>query len=69
MEKWFFTLKNLICYQNLLGFNEDNDQLPGLLKQEKEALSVYLFVVFTSYTKQEESNTENRNKFLNRFIE
>ena len=69
MEKWFFTLKKSHMLSNWLGFNEDNDQLPGLLKQEKEAISVYLFVVFTSYTKQEESNTENRSKFLNRFIE
>ena len=44
------------------------NQLPGLLKQEKEALSVYLSLVYTSYTKYP-LDSEMKAKLLNKFIE
>lgn len=48
------------------------DQLPGLVKQEKEALSTYLSILFRLYTRK--SNLEGkakseRNTYLHDFIE
>jgi brefeldin A-inhibited guanine nucleotide-exchange protein len=50
------------------GFNQDMTQLPGLLKQEKESLSVYLSLIHASYLKKE-VNSSARKQQLNRFLD
>jgi len=51
------------------------DQLPGLVKQEKEALSAYLLLLFNLYTRklkqQQDENTSSSEKttHLDDFIE
>lgn len=48
------------------------DQLPGLVKQEKEALSAYLVVLFKLYTRklaQTDKSRSERNIHLDEFIE
>lgn len=42
-------------------------QLPGLLKQEKEALSAYILIMFKLYTKQ--TNPEEKKGLLDKLIE
>ncbi len=48
------------------------DQLPGLVKQEKEALSAYLLLLFNLYTrksKQEGENASEKSTHLDNFLE
>jgi len=48
------------------------DQLPGLVKQEKEALTVYLLVLFRLYSRklaQTDKNRSERSIHLEEFIE
>jgi len=50
------------------GFNQELHQMPGLLKQEKEALSVYMTLIYTTYTKKERDSAA-RERLLYKFID
>jgi len=50
------------------GFNQDMQQLPGLLKQEKDARSVFVSLIYTNYLKKDHG-TPAKEKLLNRFID